>query len=49
MLGKGLTVREIATRREVGKTALYEALKPALAVRTSQVAVGDTTVGSGPR
>ena len=27
MVGKGLTVREIATRLKVGKTALYEALK----------------------
>ncbi len=27
MAGKGLTVREIATRLKVGKTALYEALK----------------------
>jgi len=27
MTGKGLTVREIATRLKVGKTALYEALK----------------------
>jgi transposase len=26
MLGKGLTVREIATRLKVGKTALYQAL-----------------------
>lgn len=27
MAGKGLTVREIATRLKVGKTALYEALR----------------------
>ncbi len=27
MVGKDLTVREIATRLKVGKTALYEALK----------------------
>jgi len=27
MVGKGLTVREIATRLRVGKTALYEALR----------------------
>ena len=27
MIGKGLTVREIATRLKVGKTALYEALR----------------------
>lgn len=27
MVGKGLTVREIATRLKVGKTALYEALR----------------------
>ncbi len=27
MAGKGLTVREIATRLKVGKTALYKALK----------------------
>ncbi len=27
MVGKGLSVREIATRLKVGKTALYEALK----------------------
>jgi DNA invertase Pin-like site-specific DNA recombinase len=27
MVGKGLTVREIATRLKVGKTGLYEALR----------------------
>ena len=27
MVGKGLTVREIATRLKVGKTTLYEALR----------------------
>ena len=27
MVGKGLTVREIATRLKVGKTALYQALR----------------------
>jgi len=27
MVGNGLTVREIATRLKVGKTALYEALR----------------------
>jgi hypothetical protein len=27
MVGKGLTMREIATRLIVGKTALYEALR----------------------
>ena len=27
MVGKGLTVREIATRLKMGKTALYQALK----------------------
>ena len=27
MVGTGLTVREIATRLKVGKTALYEALR----------------------
>jgi len=31
MVGKGLTVREIATRLKVGKTALYEALRTELA------------------
>jgi len=30
MVGKGLTVREIATRLKVGKTALYEALRTEL-------------------
>src|SRR3954464_7694178 len=30
MVGTGLTVREIATRLKVGKTALYEALKGAI-------------------
>ncbi len=30
MVGKGLTVREIATRLRVGKTALYEALRTEL-------------------
>ena len=30
MVGKGLTVREIATRLKVGKTALYEALRAKL-------------------
>ena len=30
MAGKGLTVREIATRLKVGKTALYEALRTEL-------------------
>ena len=32
MIGKGLTVREIATRLKVGKTALYEALRPVTGV-----------------
>jgi DNA invertase Pin-like site-specific DNA recombinase len=31
MVGKGLTIREIATRLKVGKTALYEALRTELA------------------
>lgn len=30
MVGTGLTVREIATRLRVGKTALYEALRAEL-------------------
>jgi DNA invertase Pin-like site-specific DNA recombinase len=32
LMSKGLTVREAATRLKIGKTALYEALNPKLAV-----------------
>lgn len=40
LLGRGLTVREAATRLRIGKTALYEALR-AVAPRRAEADVTD--------